>query len=204
MAKSFVSTAGGAPTRRPRIPESGAAALALLLTPAMASAAEHVADGAASPLAAAVLPSSRSVEVGNWATVFATMVNGGSAALSGCNVAPATSVSADFTYQTTDATTNALTGTPNSPASIGAGAAQSFVLSFKPTAAFDPTQIALTFACMNTTPAATSMPGLNTVMLSGSTTSRAGYRRAGRNGRKHRDGQSQRHVRRRPPLPLPP
>jgi Glycosyl hydrolases family 18 len=166
MAREFTSF-GGRRGLRP-------AALALLLMPLAASAAETPAAMAAgpaadaSPLAAAVLPSSRSVQVGASATVFATLINGGTTALDGCAVAPSTSVPAAFTYQTTDAATNALTGSPNTPVSLGAGAAQSFVLSFEPNAALPPTQVALSFDCTGVS-AAQSFPGLNTVLLSGST-----------------------------------
>jgi hypothetical protein len=73
-----------------------------------------------SPLVAAVLPSSRSVQVGNTATAFATIINSGSSALSGCAIVPVTTVPASFVYQTTNPATNALTGSPNTPASIAA------------------------------------------------------------------------------------
>jgi streptogramin lyase len=86
-----------------------------------------------SPLVAAVLPSSRSVEVGSTATAFATIINSGSSTASGCAVAPVTSVPASFVYQTTNPATNALTGSPNTPASIAAGGSQSFVIAFTPT-----------------------------------------------------------------------
>jgi hypothetical protein len=83
-----------------------------------------------SPLATAVLPSSRSVQVGETATAYATIINAGSSAASACGIAPVTPVPASFAYQTSDPTTNALTGTPNTPASIAARAAQSFVIAF--------------------------------------------------------------------------
>jgi len=145
------------------------ATLALLLISGAAAAGFSAPAEADSPIAAAVLPSSRSVQVDNWATVFATMINGGTSTLNGCAIAPATSVPATFTYQTTNPTTNALTGSLNTPVSIGAGASQTFVLSFYPTAAFDPTQIDLTFDCTGVS-AAASLSGLNTILLSGSTT----------------------------------
>lgn len=148
--------------RRIRVAPVAVAGLAPLLCVALPAAAQ-------SPIAASVLPTSRSVEVNNWATVFATMINGGSSTLNGCSIAPSTSVPASFVYQTTNPATNALTGSPNTPVSIGASGSQSFVLSFKPTSAFDPTMIDLAFSCSGTSPAA-STPGLNTVLLSGSTT----------------------------------
>src|SRR5271170_7482691 len=100
-----------------------------------------------SPLVAAVLPSSRSVQVGNTATAFATIINGGPSALSGCAIVPVTTIPASFVYQTTNPATNALTGSPNTPASIAAGASQSFVIAFTPTAPFAPTVVMLGFDC---------------------------------------------------------
>jgi virginiamycin B lyase len=121
-------------------------------------------------LVAAVLPLSRSVEVsGVPATAFATMINAGPSNASTCSIAPATSVPASFVFQTTDPTTNALTGTLNTPANIASGASQSFVIAFTPTAAFAPTNIAFTFACANASPAA-SILGVNTLNLSAATT----------------------------------
>jgi hypothetical protein len=72
-------------------------------------------------------------------------------------------------FQTTNPTTNALTGTANTPANIASGAAQSFVIAFTPTAAFAPTNVAFTFGCANANPA-TSLAGVNTLNLSASTT----------------------------------
>jgi virginiamycin B lyase len=122
-----------------------------------------------SPLVAAVLPSSRSVEVGSTATAFATIINSGSSSVSGCTIAPVTTVPASFVYQTTDPATNALTGSPNKPATIAAGGSQSFVIAFTPNAPFVPTVVALGFDCASVD-AAPSNIGLNTLLLSSSTT----------------------------------
>jgi hypothetical protein len=119
----------------------------------------------ASPLVAAVLPSSRSVQVGNTATAFATIINSGSSALSGGAIVPVTSVPASFVYQTTNPATNALTGSPNTPVSIAAGASQSFVIAFTPNARFVPTNVVLGFDCSGVN-AAPSNTGLNTLVLS--------------------------------------
>jgi hypothetical protein len=121
------------------------------------------------PLLAAVLPSSRSVQVGNTATAFATIINSGSSALSGCAIVPVTTVPASFVYQTTNPATNALTGSPNSPVSIPAGGSQSFVIAFTPTAPFVPTTVMLGFDCTGVS-AAPSTTGLKSLLLSGSTT----------------------------------
>jgi len=120
-------------------------------------------------LVAAVLPLSRSVQVGATATAFATMINAGPGDASACSIAPATSIPASFVFQTTDPSTNELTGTPNTPVNISQGAAQSFVIAFTPSAAFAPTNVALTFACANANPAA-MLTGIDTLNLSASTT----------------------------------
>jgi hypothetical protein len=88
-----------------------------------------------------VLPSSRSVELGTTATAFATLINGGSAGVTGCGIAPINPVSASFTYQTTNPATNAVTGRPNTPVNLAAGASQSFVIAFSPSAPFDPSDV---------------------------------------------------------------
>jgi virginiamycin B lyase len=120
-------------------------------------------------LYAAVLPLSRSVEVGGIpATAFATILNAGTATASTCTIAPATVVPASFAFQTTDPTTNALTGTANTPADIPAGGGQSFVIAFTPNAAFAPTNVAFTFGCANASPAAL-VSGIDTLVLSAST-----------------------------------
>src|SRR5262249_57705240 len=53
-------------------------------------------------LLAAVLPNSRSLQVGKTGTVFATVINTGTTDGSTCAIAPATGVTATFAYQTTN------------------------------------------------------------------------------------------------------
>lgn len=118
-------------------------------------------------LVASVLPSSRSVEVGSPATAFATVINTGQDA-TGCAISPSSTVPAAFSFQATNGA-NQLTGTPNAPVTIQAGAAQSFVFSFTPTGPFGAQDLPLLFLCANTT-AAPVFIGLDTLLLSGSTT----------------------------------
>jgi hypothetical protein len=118
-------------------------------------------------LVAAVLPSSRSVELGNTATAFATLINAGPAATTGCGITPITPVSAGFTYQTTNPATNAVTGQPNTPINLAAGASQSFVIALSPTASFGPSDVALGFVC-STLSGPPIYPGLNTLLFSAS------------------------------------
>lgn len=104
--------------------------------------------GTAPDLAASVLPSSRSVQVGNTATAFASVTNA-----------------------TGDAT-NALTGTADTPVDIPAGGTQSFLFAFTPSAAFDSTDVQLSFNCTNKNQAS-AIPRLNTLLLSATTTPEA-------------------------------
>jgi CSLREA domain-containing protein len=125
--------------------------------------------GANTSVVAALLPSSRSVQVGTPATAFATMINTGQGIAAGCNIAPITAVPASFVYQTTTPATNKITGFPNTPVNIGAGALQSFVFAFTPTVSFPPTDVQMSFDCVNSTPAPVNT-GLNTLLLSASNT----------------------------------
>jgi len=113
---------------------------------------------------AATLPGVRSVQVGDVASAFATMINTGPVTASGCQIVPATTVPADFTYQETDPGTNELVGAINTPTDIASNGSQSFLITFTPTAAFAPTDIMLDFECVNA-PAAPVFSGLNTVLL---------------------------------------
>jgi hypothetical protein len=119
-------------------------------------------------LYAAVLPSARSVQVGQPAMAFATILNAGSSTAVGCSIAPATSVPATFSYQTTDPTTNVATGTPNAPVDIAPGGAQTFVFAFTPTVAFAAINVQLAFACVNGL-SAPSVTGMNTFAVTATT-----------------------------------
>jgi hypothetical protein len=109
------------------------------------------------PLSAAVLPLSRSHQIGTFLTAFATIINSASFPAQQCFVAlPANAPLGlgPFVIQTTDPTTNALTGTPNTPANIAGGEAlQTFVFGFTPTAVIPETSLAMNFLCDNTVPA---------------------------------------------------
>src|SRR6202043_452496 len=74
-----------------------------------------------------------------------------------CAIAPQTVIPANFLFQTTDPTTNALTGTANTPVDIAQGASQSFVIALAPTAAFSPTDVDFSFACANASPVTTTI-----------------------------------------------
>jgi hypothetical protein len=73
-----------------------------------------------------------------------------------------------LSYQTTNPATNALTGTPDTPADITAGGDQTFVLSLTVNGAQPPTDTAIGFSCANAD-AAAIVSGIDTLLLSGST-----------------------------------
>lgn len=118
-------------------------------------------------LHSSILPSSRSVQVGQAATAFATLLVSGQGVARGCGISPVSSIPATFSYQTTDPTTNQVTGIPNTPVDIAAGGGQTFVISLTPTAPFSPTDVQFSFDCDNTDPAPV-VSSLNTLLLSAS------------------------------------
>ncbi|HVQ75854.1 MAG TPA: hypothetical protein VMT79_09990, partial [Candidatus Binatia bacterium] len=65
--------------------------------------------------------------------------------------------------------TNQTTGTPNASVTVPAGGSRTFVLALTPTAAFSPTDVSVVARCDNTDPSA-RVSGVNTLLLSGSTT----------------------------------
>lgn len=76
-------------------------------------------------------------------------------------------IPANFSFQTTDPTTNQVTGTPNTRVDIAAGQLQTYVISLTPTAPFAPTEVAFTLSGTKTVPLST-LTGLNTLLLSAS------------------------------------
>jgi hypothetical protein len=121
---------------------------------------------------AAVLPGSRSVMLGNTATIFASVINAGSTPLDNCRATLPVTAPAGLTlsYQTTDPITNAPVGIPNTPATIaGNDGLQTFLLSFQGSAAFSAPSMPLDFDCDGVAPA-TIVTGVDTVDLVMSTT----------------------------------
>lgn len=132
--------------------------------PALSSASDAYAE-----IVAAVLPSSRSAQVNAPVTAFATIVNGGTETATGCRIELGNLPGAALVYQTTDPTTNALTGTADTPVDITAGNDQSFVISITPASAFSALETEFNFICANAGPALVTV-GVNTLLLSASTT----------------------------------
>ena len=126
-------------------------------------------------LAAALLPVSRSVQVGRPATAFVTVINLGAitATAVGLDVHPSTApggvpgapLPAAFGFQTTDPLTNQVTGTPDTPVDILAGQSQSYVVSLAAAGPLEPTDVRLEIKGTNTSPARI-VPGLNTLLFS--------------------------------------
>jgi hypothetical protein len=107
--------------------------------------------------------------VGQAATFFATVINAGTTAATGCVIDKLSGVKGNLSFQATDPATNVPVGLPNSPVTIPAGGSQTFVVSVMPTAPFTSTEFAVYFGCANTQ-TARSRKGLNTVLLSASLT----------------------------------
>jgi DNA-binding beta-propeller fold protein YncE len=120
-----------------------------------------------SPLLASVLPGSRAVQTGHQATVFATILNTRSVALTNCLVGLASNLTAggmSLSYQTTSASTNALTGSSNQPVTIPAGGTQTFVLAFEDTSPVTLVAQDIDYSCNGVAPVA-PISGVNTVDL---------------------------------------
>lgn len=120
-------------------------------------------------LVAAVLPVSRSAQVGSGVTVFTTIINSGEVAGVNCRIGLDSLIAATLDYQTTNPGTNAPTGTINTPVDIEPSQFQTFVLTLTPSDVIAPTDVRFSFVCDNLG-AAPVTPGVNTLLLSAATT----------------------------------
>lgn len=128
------------------------------------SCAPFAVPPAQTTLAAAVLPSSRAVQVGTPATAFATILNtGGDPALS-VGVSLASPVAASVKYNQTSCSTNAVIAGDDVPANIPPGGQACYVVTVVPAAPFGPTEVAFAFAGTNTVGVPTLI-GINTLLL---------------------------------------
>jgi hypothetical protein len=102
-----------------------------------------------SSIVASTLPNAFAAEVGSIATVFATMENTTSSALSNCRIALAQPAPSGLTmaFQTTNPSTNEPTGSQNTAVSIGAKGSQTFVLSFASTLPLVMAAVPLEYSC---------------------------------------------------------
>jgi|GEM_PF-3464979 streptogramin lyase len=114
-------------------------------------------------LAASVLPGGRTVGPGEPATVFASVINGGTAPATNCQVSlPADApLGLNISYQPTDPTTNAPVGTQNTPFTLAAGATQSLLLTFQSATPVFAPGLQLNFNCTGVSVA--PIEGVNTV-----------------------------------------
>jgi hypothetical protein len=119
-------------------------------------------------LVSAVLPTGRSVGATGIASAFATMINSGSDAATGCRPVIAGLDASRFSFQTTNAQ-NQLIGMPNTSVNVAAGAAQSFVFGITANGDQAPVDVMVDFQCANRR-AATPISGLNTFLFGSSTT----------------------------------
>jgi len=126
----------------------------------------RVAIGRGAPVAS-VLPSSRSVQVGETATVFAAIINPFDSTALGCYPAVGMAQPVTGWFQPTDPATNAPIDERNVPIDIPPGAAGTFILGVEPQQAFPLTPIRLDFRCANTGDAR-SVIGINTLALAAS------------------------------------
>jgi len=124
-------------------------------------------DSSRVSLVAAVLPTSRSAQVGDTITAFATLINTSATAGQSCSIAPLAPLTSSFEFFTTDPATNAISGLANRVVDIPAGAARSFLLRMESSAAFSAREVQLRFGCENLG-TATVVDGLNTLLLSAS------------------------------------
>lgn len=124
--------------------------------------------GPTTTLAAAVLPSSRAVQIGIPATFMATVINTGPVTAHKVGIAfkfpDQLPGPPDFRYQATDAN-GVLVGSANTPVDIPSGGMQNFVFGITPSVTFFARDIAFNFTGTNTIPAPT-FANVNTVSLS--------------------------------------
>lgn len=99
----------------------------------------------------AILPYSRTVAAGTPATAFVSVINPastGSTAL-GCGLRVHGAAAADFSFQRTDPSTNAVIGNPGDLADISAGGVQTFVISFSQAGVVSFSDLQIDTACRN-------------------------------------------------------
>ena len=120
-------------------------------------------DPPAPSVRSAVLPYSRTVQVGQTATAFVSIVNPASSGstATNCGLMLHGANTGEFSYQTTDPATNATTGSVNTPVDIPAGGAQSFVISLNRPAMDTEADLSIDAQCLNRQ-SAPSLSGVNT------------------------------------------
>jgi uncharacterized protein YfaP (DUF2135 family) len=114
----------------------------------------------------AVLPSSRAVQIGHVVTAFATILNANASTATNCGLSAPGNFQGTFSFQTTNPTTNQLTGSVNTRVSIAAGAAQTYVFAMTPSSTFAQTDFQLGMTCTGFS--VVPITGVNTFLLTSS------------------------------------
>ena len=126
-------------------------------------------SGGSSPvaLAAAVLPSSRSVQLGDSLTAFASVLGTGLASDCGVRLSSETDedLPVELRVQATNPATNAVVGVEDSPFLLLPETPQTLLLTLTPTGPFSAQEIAFEFFCGEDS-AAPVAPGTNTLLVS--------------------------------------
>ena len=118
-------------------------------------------------LVASVLPSSRSVQVGSTATVFASIINTGSTPACGVGISLPSGIVASFKYNQTVCSSNLVVGADDTPVNIDPGDVACFVISIEPDGPFDPSELGFNFSGSNAAPVE-GLDGINTLLMSAS------------------------------------
>lgn len=117
----------------------------------------------ATTIAAATLPNVRSVQLGDTATFFGTIINSGAQTATNCGVVPTAAVAGEFTFARTNVA-NQVIGQTNQRFDIAPGAAAGMVLSFAPSTGNAGQAVSFDFRCSNTD-AAGAIDGVNSFTL---------------------------------------
>ncbi len=129
-------------------------------------------DTAEVSVLAAVLPSSRSVQLGESLTVFASVLSPGIA--NSCRVgldASSAAGSAELSFQTTDPLTNVVVGGPDQSFLLLPDVPQSLLLTITPDVEASAEEMTFEFVCSEGI--ASAIPGINTLLVSAETTAAA-------------------------------
>ena len=119
---------------------------------------------AATTLVNSVLPTSRTVPVGTMATIFNTVVNGGSTMATGVTLSINPAPAGTFVYQQTNCATNAIIGGVDPSLDVAPGGVLCYVLSFTPSATFAATSVHIRAQAANA-PSTNLLTGINTWLL---------------------------------------
>ena len=110
---------------------------------------------AAPNLHAAVLPTSRAIELGSTATFFATIINDGNETATNCRIELPGILAENFSFQRTLSTDNSRIGELNESVDLLPGASQSFALFLQPSQPVPAAELEPQFVCDNAAPAIT-------------------------------------------------